>query len=319
MCTLDDRELQSEGIVESKVKEDTNRPLTARTFVKPLENIVPVRLLNVDPEPKVVYKNAEIGQFQETDAVSFSDSCNLAERHDIEQLYQDSVKHLSKKQAKEVKAFLLRYGSLFAKSNNELGKTNIVKQKEKNDTRDARPIKQAVIPAKERRKVLYFCHDFKGSGHKKTLEKVRSKYYWPGCRKDVRTYVVGCEKCSKRKGPNVTKRALMKVFESGIPMERVATDILRELPKTKRGNRYIYWWYLTILPNGQRALPCPTWKLKLLQKYWLKKSLRNLECLGYFIPIRVGNMKAICSKNVVPYCISRKQGRHLTTLKVMEW
>lgn len=101
---------------------------------------------------------------------------------------------------------------------------------------------QAVIPAGERRKVLYFCHDFKSSGHlghKKTLEMVRSKYYWPGCRKDVRTYVVVCETCSKRKSPNVTKRAPMKVVESGIPMERVATDILGELPKTDRGNRYI--------------------------------------------------------------------------------
>lgn len=142
MCTLDDRKLQSECIVESKEREDTNRPLTARTFVRPLENIVPVRLLNVDPEPKVVYKNTEIGQFQETDAVSSSDSCNLAERHDIEQLYQDSVKHLSKTQAKEVKAFLLQYTSLFAKSNNDLGKTNIVKHKI--DTGDARPIKQPV-------------------------------------------------------------------------------------------------------------------------------------------------------------------------------
>lgn len=31
----------------------------------------------------------------------------------------------------------------------------------------------------------------------------------------------------------------MKVVESGIPMERVATDILGELPKTDRGNRCI--------------------------------------------------------------------------------
>lgn len=119
VCTLDDRQLQSEGIVESKEREETNRPLTARTFVRPLENIVPVRLLNVDPEPKVVYKNTEIGQFQESDVVSSCDSCSLTERNDIEQLYQDSVKNLSKKQAKEVKAFLWRYESLFAKSNND--------------------------------------------------------------------------------------------------------------------------------------------------------------------------------------------------------
>lgn len=41
-----------------------------------------------------------------------------------------------------MKAFLLRYGSLFAKINNDLGKPNIVKHKI--DTGDARPIKQPV-------------------------------------------------------------------------------------------------------------------------------------------------------------------------------
>lgn len=41
-----------------------------------------------------------------------------------------------------MKAFLLQYTSLFAKSNNDLGKTNIVKHKI--DTGDARPIKQPV-------------------------------------------------------------------------------------------------------------------------------------------------------------------------------
>lgn len=91
VCTLDERQFQSQGIVESKEREETNGPLTGRTFVRPLENIVPVRLLNVCPEPEVVYKNYPIGQFQETDAVSSSNSCNLAERHDIEQLYEQSM------------------------------------------------------------------------------------------------------------------------------------------------------------------------------------------------------------------------------------
>lgn len=44
-----------------------------------------------------------------------------------------------------MKAFLLRYGSLFAKSNNDLGKPYIVKHKI--DTGDARPIKQPVCRA----------------------------------------------------------------------------------------------------------------------------------------------------------------------------
>lgn len=55
---------------------------------------------------------------------------------------------------KQVKAFLLRYGSLFAKSNNDLGKPYIVKHKI--DTGDARPIKQPV-----RRAPVHLSKDIK--------------------------------------------------------------------------------------------------------------------------------------------------------------
>ncbi|XP_062586743.1 uncharacterized protein LOC134248355 [Saccostrea cucullata] len=143
ICTFDKEHLQTQGIVEPKEKEDANKPLTARTCVQPMKNnIVPVRLLNVESEPKVVYKNTEIGTFQETEQVTSNYAGEPAERPDIENLYQESVKHLTKKQAKEVKSFLWKYKSLFAKSNSDLGKTNIVKHRI--DTGDARPIKQPV-------------------------------------------------------------------------------------------------------------------------------------------------------------------------------
>ena len=56
---------------------------------------------------------------------------------------------------------------------------------------------------------------------------------------DTRNYVKGCDVCLRRKGPVKTKRAPMKIVEAGIPMERIATDILGELPETESGNRYI--------------------------------------------------------------------------------
>lgn len=68
-----------------------------------------------------------------------------------------------------------------------------------------------------------FAMILKGSGHlshKETMKKVRNKYYWSVCRKDVRTYVVGCEKCLEKKQPNVAKKAPIKVVESEIPMKR---------------------------------------------------------------------------------------------------
>ena len=101
---------------------------------------------------------------------------------------------------------------------------------------------QAVIPLKQRRLVLKYSHDIKASGHlgvTKTLKRIRQRYYWPGLQRDVRAYVVGCEKCAKRKGPNRTKIAPMQIVRSGYPMERIAVDILGELPRTENGNKYI--------------------------------------------------------------------------------
>ena len=43
----------------------------------------------------------------------------------------------------------------------------------------------------------------------------------------------------KRKGPIMTKRAPMQLVRSGYRMDRIAIDILGELPQTDRGNKYI--------------------------------------------------------------------------------
>lgn len=56
---------------------------------------------------------------------------------------------------------------------------------------------------------------------------------------DVKLYIVGCEKCQKRKDPNKTKKAPMQIVRSSFHMERIAIDILGELPTTERGNKYI--------------------------------------------------------------------------------
>ena len=101
---------------------------------------------------------------------------------------------------------------------------------------------QAITPLSQRRNVLRYSHDIKASGHlgiKKTLHRIRQRYYWPGLQRDVKIYVNGCETCARRKGPNRTKKAPMQVTRSGYPMERIAVDILGELPLTENNNRYI--------------------------------------------------------------------------------
>jgi hypothetical protein len=87
----------------------------------------------------------------------------------------------------------------------------------------------------ERRTILSHYHDNRTSAHlglRKTLAKIRQGYYWPGLQKDVKLYVAGCSFCSQKKPP-------MQIVETGFPMERIAMDILCELPETSGGNKHI--------------------------------------------------------------------------------
>ena len=92
---------------------------------------------------------------------------------------------------------------------------------------------QAIVPISERRKVLSYSHDHPTAGHlgiRKTLSKVCQSYYWPGLQRDVRHYIAGCGKCQTSKGPLKTSRTPMQIVGASRPMERIATDILGELP-----------------------------------------------------------------------------------------
>ena len=107
---------------------------------------------------------------------------------------------------------------------------NLLVQRQENVDKDNVVIYQVIVPRKARRSILYACHDMKTSGHlgvSKTVSKIKQKFYWPGLQSDVRSYIAGCETCSKRKGPIPRKRAPMQIVRSGFPMERIAIDILR--------------------------------------------------------------------------------------------
>ena len=98
------------------------------------------------------------------------------------------------------------------------------------------------VPCSERKTMLQYCHDVETAEHfrvTKTLARVRQKYCWPGMQADTRVYIAGCEKCAKRKSSQMKKREPMKLLKNGITMDRIATDILGELPMTEQDNRYI--------------------------------------------------------------------------------
>ena len=72
----------------------------------------------------------------------------------------------------------------------------------------------------------------------KTLERVKDRFYWPGCTKNVNDWCQECDLCASRERPTRTPRAPLRTYKVGAPLERVALDILRPLPDSDRGNKY---------------------------------------------------------------------------------
>ncbi|KAM6968624.1 retrovirus-related Pol polyprotein from transposon 412 [Tautogolabrus adspersus] len=108
--------------------------------------------------------------------------------------------------------------------------------------RQGRDLLQLLVPRSLRTQVLQIVHGSVGAGHygnAKTLQRLRARFYWPGCRRDVELHVHCCDSCTAKKGPTQRSHAPLQQYLVGAPMERVGVDILGPFPVTDSGNRYI--------------------------------------------------------------------------------
>ena len=102
---------------------------------------------------------------------------------------------------------------------------------------------QLVVPVRERDDVIQQFHDSLFAGHlgiKRTIFHLVAldRVYWPGLRRDVKTYIKSCTICLARKSP-CPRRAPMGHVEVGHKWERVAMDLLYMSVTTTWGNRYV--------------------------------------------------------------------------------
>lgn len=93
---------------------------------------------------------------------------------------------------------------------------------------------QLILPAEFRNQALKGLHDDVGHpGRDRTLDLVRSRFYWPFMATHIEKYVTHCGRCIRRKAPD-PPRAPMKSFIAKEPMELLAIDFL-SLEKGKGG------------------------------------------------------------------------------------
>lgn len=99
-----------------------------------------------------------------------------------------------------------------------------------------------ILPRSIIRFVLNQVHNTVTGGHlgfRKTLSKVKKRYWWYKMRQEVKHWCVTCDVCASKKAPHRRPKAPMQQYLVGAPWERMALDILGPLPLSKEKNRYL--------------------------------------------------------------------------------
>jgi hypothetical protein len=108
---------------------------------------------------------------------------------------------------------------------------------------DPRSVEQLIIPRRCRKVTLELAHDVPMGGHlgsKKTLDRLLSRFYWPGIIHDVSQHCKSCEACQKSGGRKRGKHGYLvplPIIEE--PFQRIAMDIVGPLIRSKSGNKFI--------------------------------------------------------------------------------
>eukprot|EP00731_Ephydatia_muelleri_P035641 Em0144g11a len=99
---------------------------------------------------------------------------------------------------------------------------------------------QMLIPLEMRSSILEHLHNRAGHmGVKRTLERVRHRFYWLGYESDVERWVRECETCQKRNNPQPLPQAPLGTISASHPFQKITWDIMGPLPVTSKGNKYI--------------------------------------------------------------------------------
>lgn len=112
--------------------------------------------------------------------------------------------------------------------------------------------KELILPKLWRGNVLEMLHNDTVSGHlgvNRTRARLQSRVYWPGISKDIALWCQQCLVCQSRKRPQRKARGDLGQYAVGIPMERVAMDLLGPYLNRDEGID-IYWLYQIILLDG---------------------------------------------------------------------
>ena len=145
---------------------------------------------------------------------------------------------------------------------------------------ETEPILQLVVPSPLHNFVINGYHSaILGGGHvglEKTYQKIRSKYFWQNCYKDVVEYVNKCEVCQRRMLRKLQAELQDSEMPSG-PLHSVGIDTVGPFVTSPNGNRYLVTvvdWYTSWV----EAYPIPNKEANSIAQVLLEQYIPRYGC-----------------------------------------
>ena len=141
---------------------------------------------------------------------------------------------------------------------------------------------QIIIPQELRTRVLHISHFAKVSGHpggRKLYNGLRRFFYWPSMSFDCYATAKNCVTCAKNRIFLRKNKNYLKLFPVEAPLEFVAIDILGELLRTARGNRFL------LVISDRFSKPVRTVPLKRITAFEAAKEFVHHWVLVYGPPL----------------------------------
>ena len=104
-------------------------------------------------------------------------------------------------------------------------------------------IEQLVLPIERRTQVLKLAHDLNHMAWKSTYKRLKMSFWWPTIVADTKSYVMTCDKCSRRARVTVYDRVPIKSIErSEIPFNHLFCDACGPIGDTTKSGVYQYFF-----------------------------------------------------------------------------
>lgn len=106
----------------------------------------------------------------------------------------------------------------------------------------ASPQELLLVPSSLRGRLLHLAHDSPTAGHlgsKRTLARLRARFYWPAIARDAITYCNTCTHCVSRKVPSIHRQQHLLPILAYQPFDKIALDFKTVSGVSSKGNNCI--------------------------------------------------------------------------------